>query len=156
MCLLGQMDFSACALLANTCVPNRILFGAHLYENIENTLPFYTASASNPNGDAPLVADSFDMDASFFHCRSPKLFVKSIQQNILLFLPAYQASLVLSLQNRGMSYNRCEAGVREYWIVDTSNRVVDVFRWEDSPAPQTYDKKDKARVGILIKRKQGM
>jgi len=42
-----------------------------------------------------------------------------------------------------------QAGVREYWIVDPSNRVVDVFEWEKGPAPQTYVREDKIKVGML-------
>jgi len=41
-------------------------------------------------------------------------------------------------------------GVREYWIVDPTHRVVDVYQWDNGLCPpHPYTAADKIKVGVL-------
>ena len=41
-------------------------------------------------------------------------------------------------------------GVREYWIVDSTHRVVDVYQWDNGLCPpHPYTAADKIKVGVL-------
>jgi len=40
-------------------------------------------------------------------------------------------------------------GVREYWIVDPTHKVVDVLQWEKGPATKIYTRENKILVGVL-------
>ncbi|MGZ4160478.1 MAG: Uma2 family endonuclease [Neobacillus sp.] len=43
------------------------------------------------------------------------------------------------------------SGVREYWIVDPSHQIVEVYRWSENvfTEPQVYGKDDTIQVGIF-------
>ena len=42
-----------------------------------------------------------------------------------------------------------QAGVREYWLVDPSHQLVDVYLWEQGSDPQTFGCEDKIKVSVL-------